>query len=196
MLTELPVQVSDRQGYRTATDLDVLAVRLPHAAELVPAKRAHALDLLLGQDPLLENGPSRTEVIIAEVKRGHASINEGYHDRDVLRFALRRTGCCVMEMLEEHAEALARNGVVRTTSESGHPCRVRIASFAGQPVNLPGGVLSIGLAHCLQFVRERLDRYEPQLRGAYFRDPVLNLLGLVDTLSASPETTKEIAHAS
>src|SRR5512132_2323694 len=81
VLTELPVQVGDRQGYRTATDVDLLAVRLPHAADLVPAKRAHSLDLLLGQDPALENDPSRTEVLIAEVKRGNAKINQGYHDR-------------------------------------------------------------------------------------------------------------------
>ena len=196
MLTELPVQVADRQGYRTATDLDVLAVRLPHAAELVPAKRAHVLDLLLGQDPRLENDPWRTEVLIAEVKRGHASINEGFHDPDVLRFALRRTGCCPTDMLEAHAETLARSGVVQTTTPTGHPCRIRIASFAGQAVTLPGGVLSIGLAHCVDFIRERLDRYEPQLRGAYFRDPVLNLLGLVDALSVATDTAKESVHAS
>ena len=131
VLTELPVQVADRQGYRTATDVDVLAVRLPHAAELVLARRAHA------------------------------QINAGYHDRDVLRFALRRTGCCALEMLEADAETLARSGVVTTTTVTGHPCRIRIASFAGQPVVLRGGELSIGLAHCTAFIRERLDRYGP-----------------------------------
>ena len=196
VLTELPVQVADRQGYRTATDVDVLAVRLPHAAELVPARRAHALDLLLGQDPILAIDPARTEVLVAEVKRGRATINAGYHDRDVLRFALRRTGCCAVEMLEAHAETLARSGVVTTATPTGHPCRIRIASFAGQPVALRGGELSIGLAHCTAFIRERLDRYGPQLRGAYFRDPVLNLLGLVDALSADRPRTKESEHAS
>lgn len=196
VLTELPVQVADRQGYRTATDLDVLAVRLPHAAELVPGARARAHDLLLGQDRLLETDPWRTEVLIAEVKRGRAQINAGYYDPDVLRFALRRTGCCSTEMLDTHVASLVQRGAVETKSADGHPCRIRIASFAGQPVNLPGGVLSIALAHCVEFIRERLDRYEPQLRGAYFRDPVLNLLGLVDALAAAPEMAKEIVHAS
>jgi hypothetical protein len=198
VLTELPVQVADRQGYRTATDLDVLAVRLPHAAELVPSKGAHARDLLLGQDPTLETDPSRTEVLIAEVKRGRGQINEGYHDTDVLRFALRRTGCCPMEMLDTHAAVLARGGVVETITEAGQRCRIRIASFAGEPAPLARGVLAIGLTHCVQFIRERLARYETQLRGAYFRDPVLNLLGLVDVLSAVPEmkAEKESAHAS
>lgn len=197
VLTELPVQVADRHGYRTATDLDVLAVRLPHAAELVPAVRAHARDMLLGQDPLLETDPSRTEVLIAEVKRGRAQINEGYHDPEVLRFALRRTGCCPTEMLDVHAAALGRNGVIETETSDGHPCRIRIASFAGHPIPLPAGVLSIGLAHCVAFIRDRLDRYEPQLRGAYFRDPVLNLLGLVDGLfAAAQQHEKESVHAS
>ena len=197
VLTELPVQVADRHGYRSATDLDVLAVRLPHAAELVPGARARAHDLLLGQDPVLDTDPWRTEVLIAEVKRGRAQINEGYNEPEVLRFALRRTGCCPAEMLDAHVARLALSGAVETTTAAGHPCRIRIASFAGQPAPLAGGVLSIGLPHCLAFVRGRLERYQPQLRGAYFRDPVLNLLGLVDALSTAPKVEKkESVHAS
>jgi len=51
-------------------------------------------------------------------------------------------------------------------------------------------------AHCLAFVRARLQTYRAQLRGAYFRDPVLNLLGLVDALATVPNNEKEIVHAS
>lgn len=183
VLTELPVQVAERHGYRTATDLDLLAVRLPHAAELVPGHRAHARDLLLGQDERLDVDPSRTDILVAEVKRGRARLNEGARDLDVLRFALRRTGCCPPATIDDHAAALARAGSIETWTDAGHRCRVRLASFAGQPAAMPG-VLSVGLAECLSFVRERLERYRPQLRGAYFRDPVLNLLGLVDELGA------------
>ena len=42
---------------------------------------------------------------------------------------------------------------------------------------------------------ERLDTYRAQLRGAYFRDPVLNLLGLVDALATVPNNEKEMVHA-
>ena len=184
VLTELPVQVGDRHGYRTATDLDVLAVRLPHAAELLPSTHAHARDVLLGQDPALETDQWRTEVLIAEVKRGRGRINEGYHDIDVLRFALRRTGCCTTDMIDTHAATLARSGWVETATASGHPCRIRLASFAGSTVPATGA-LTMNLGHCVAFIRQRLDRYERQLRGAYFRDPVVNLLGLVDAVSAS-----------
>lgn len=193
-LTELPVQLAERQGYRTATDVDVLAVRLPHAAETVPSKRPHTLDLLLGQDPVLENDQSRTEVLVVEVKRGHGAINRSLHDPAVLRFALRRTGCCPTEMIEAHAVTLAREGALETSSPAGHPCRIRIAAFAAEPVALPG-VLCIGLGHCLEFIRDRLGRYEDELRGAYFRDPVLNLVGLVDSLSPTTEVMKETLHA-
>jgi hypothetical protein len=198
VLTELPVQVAGRRGYRTATDIDALAVRLPHAAELVPGHRAHARDLLFGQDPLLETDPDRTEILVAEVKRGRARINDGYFDADVLRFALRRTGCCPTEMIDTNAYALARAGVVETRMASGHRCRVRLASFAGEPGPLRLGVLNVGLDHCVAFIRERLETYREQLRGAYFRDPVINLLGLVDSPAApSPmaRADKERIHA-
>lgn len=194
VLSELPVQVADRHGYRTATDLDLLAVRLPHAAELVPGRDAHVRDLLLGQDPLLATDPRRTEILVAEVKRGHARINEGYHDADVLRFALRRTGCCPPQTIDAHAKALAREGSIETRTADGHPCRIRLASFAGEPAPL-GRVVSLGLDHCLDFIRARFDTYRAQLRGAYFRDPVLNLLGLIDTVASERATEKELAHA-
>lgn len=192
VLTELPVQVAEHQGYRTATDLDVLAIRLPHGAELIPSPRSHLRDLFLGQDPLLDTDAMRTEVLICEVKRGKAAVNDGYRDADVLRFALHRTGCCPPELIEQHAAALARAGTIETRAADGHPCRIRLACFSGQTGSVGGGVLCVDLAHCLAFIRGRLDRYETQLRGAYFRDPVLNLLGLIDAL---PERKKESVHA-
>ena len=195
VLTELPVQVAERQAYRTATDLDLLAVRLPHAAEVIPGRSAHARDLLLGQDPRLETDPGRTEILIAEVKRGRGRINEGYHEPAVLRFALRRTGCCPSDMIDGHVAALAHRGSIETRTAEGHPCRIRLASFAGEPAPVPGG-LSVDLAHCVAFIRERLDRYRGPLRGAYFRDPVLNLLGLIDLLATVSNDEKEMVHAS
>lgn len=194
VLTELPVQVADRHGYRTATDLDLLAVRLPHAAELVPGRHAHARDLLLGQDPLLATDPERTEILVAEVKRGRARINDGYRDVEVLRFALRRTGCCPPETIDAHASTLARDGSLETRTADGHLCRVRLASFAGEPAAL-GRVVSVGLDHCLGFIRARSATYRAQLRGAYFRDPVLNLLGLIDALAPEGAGEKELVHA-
>ena len=129
------------------------------------------------------------------MKRGRGRINEGYHDPAVLRFALRRTGCCPPEMIDAHAAALARDGSIETRTADGHPCRIRLASFAGMPASVSGGVLGVGLAHCLAFIRERLDTYREQLRGAYFRDPVLNLLGLVDAVATVPRNEKEMVHA-
>ena len=184
VLTELPVQVAEASGYRTATDLDVLAVRLPHAAELVPAATSRAHDLLLGQDPTLGTDPARIEVLVVEVKRGRGQLNAGYRDADVLRFALRRAGCCPLEMIEAHARDLARAGVIETVTTSGHRCRVRLACSSGAPVPLPAGVLPIDLGHCLAFIQARLMRYATPLRGAYFRDPVLNLLGLIGAIES------------
>ena len=199
VLTELPVQVGEGYGFRTATDIDLLAVRLPHAAELVPGHRAHARDLLLGQDGILDNDPDRIEVLLGEVKRGRAQINAGYFDPAVLRFALRRAGCCPPAEIDANAAALARLGEIQTRTTAGHACRVRLASFAGQPVPLrPAGVLSVGLDHCVAFIRERLDTYREPLRGAYFRDPVLNLLGLVDSVvqrTQQVEKEGEAVHA-
>ena len=189
------MQVTERHGYRTATDLDVLAVRLPHAAELVPGRHAHARDVLLSQDARLDIDPDHTDILIAEVKRGRAKINEGYHDPEVLRFALRRTGCCPPEMIDVHTSTLARVGSLATRTADGHRCRIRIATFAGESTPLAGGILNLGLAHCLAFIRERLAAYDAQLRGAYFRDPVINLLGRIDALTPDIANEKELIHA-
>jgi hypothetical protein len=143
----------------------------------------------------LGTDPGHTEILVAEVKRGRARINDGYHDADVLRFALRRTGCCPPETIDAHASALAREGSIETRTADGHPCRIRLASFAGESASLSGGVLCVGLDHCLEFIRGRFDMYRAQLRGAYFRDPVLNLLGLIHTLAPERASEKELLHA-
>jgi hypothetical protein len=77
VLTEMPVQVAERHMYRTATHLDLLAVRLPQAAEVIPGWSAHARDLLLGRDRLLKMDPAQTEILVAEVKRGRGGSTRG-----------------------------------------------------------------------------------------------------------------------
>jgi hypothetical protein len=99
-------------------------------------------------------------------------------------------------MIDVHVAALARSGSIETRPADEHPCRIRLASFAGEPTPLRGEGLSVGLAHCLDFIRERLETYRAQLRGAYFRDSVLNLHGLVDALATVPNSEKEMVHAS
>lgn len=52
-----------------------------------------------------------------------------------------------------------------------------------------------GYRTATDFIRARFGAYRAQLRGAYFRDPVLNLLGLIDALAPERAGEKELLHA-
>lgn len=195
VLSELPVQVEDGE-FRTATDIDLLAIRLPHAAETVPRAGSGPYDLLLGEDRALDLLPGVTDIILGEVKRGRAHLNRALRDPRVLRFALRRTGCCHPADIADHAIALVRRGEIATAMRDGHGCRVRLASFAGHDrAALPQRTLVVPLARCAAFIRERLRAYRAALRGAYFEDPAINLLALLEDLEHGAEPVAREASA-
>src|SRR5512141_2796091 len=77
---EQPVLIGEGKPYRyhTATDIDILAVRFPNAAVVVPRAFGQVDDdLLLGVDPILELEKAAVDVLIGEVKSGRPRLNEG-----------------------------------------------------------------------------------------------------------------------
>ncbi len=189
-VTEYQVQhpVPGQPGrYETATDLDILAIRLPWAAETVlrhpQGPGEERCEVLLASDPALDLIPDLTDVLIGEVKEGAAAFNRPLRTPEVLYAALRRVGCCPEEHIAEAALALLNYGQFRLQHRPGLACRIRLASFAGRvdPAHRPDG-LAITLGHMLRFIQQRLIAYRPVLRSAHFGDPLLNLLKLMEKL--------------
>lgn len=188
--TEYQVQhpVPGQPGkYETATDLDILAIRLPWAAETVlrhPARPGESrCEVLLADDPALAPVPDLPDVLIGEVKEGAAELNRRLKTSDVLHAALRRLGCCPEEHIADAAAVLLQRGEVILRPPRGAACRVRLVSFCGYvDEERAPGVLTITLGHMLRFIQDRLTAYRSVLRSAQFGDPLLNFIKLVEKL--------------
>ena len=176
VLAELPVRAADDHGYHDVTDLDVIAVRFPHPARA--AGRVGApLDLFLGLDPRLAAFVDGMDVVIGEVKEGHARLNPSLRRTGTVAFALRRVGCCPEPEVESEASRIVKTGVGAMTMAGGLPCRVRLVEFAGHSTADERGVLTMPLRHYAAFITRRLSE-TGAAQGAQFKDPVLGLFEL------------------
>jgi hypothetical protein len=182
VLAELPVRAADDYGYHDVTDLDVIAVRFPHPPRA--ASRVNApLDLFLGLDPRLDTFEDGVDVVIGEVKVGHARLNPSLRRAGTVAFALRRVGCCPESEVESEASRIVNTGGADMTMAGGLPCRVRLVAFAGSGMADERGVLTVPLRHCAAFIARRLSETSVA-PGAQFKDPVLGLFALQAKLGA------------
>lgn len=119
-VTEFQVQQPSGQlgRFETATDLDIVAVRLPHAAATVlrhrPRPGEPRCEILLADDPALGASRTTADVLIGEVKEGAGEINRGLLKTEVLRSALRR--CSLPSSRRRRGW---RNGSARAWSTGG-----------------------------------------------------------------------------
>lgn len=113
-VTEYPlVEASKYGGYRTATDLDILAFRFPGAGKLASMKSQPATTggsvISYVPDPALGCDPQQADMLIGEVKEGRAELNSAAHDPAVLQAALTRFGCCGADPVGMVVEALPQS---------------------------------------------------------------------------------------
>jgi hypothetical protein len=176
-VSEFPVVEADESGsYRTATDLDILAIRFPSAGLLPPSvhenlrartDRTGVLDSALG---ILADQP---DMIIGEVKEGRAILNEAATDPAVLQAVLVRFGCCAPAEAAELAQRILQTG--QAVLPIGH--RVRLVAFGA----LPGGggrpphdVILLG--HALAYLQSYVERHWEVLRHTDNKDPAFGFL--------------------
>lgn len=173
-VTEYPIIALRGDGqYRTATDLDVLAFRFPHAGRLVPGKRAGRDEDNFEVDAALSVSADHADMLIGEVKEGRAQLNEAASDPAVLRAVLAGFGCCSRAEAPRIAEALIRDGTA--VLPSGH--RVRTAIFASIVEGAASSHrLIISLSHILRFLRGYIDEHWEVLRHSDTKDPALGFL--------------------
>jgi hypothetical protein len=194
---EYPIMAAaGRNGFRTLTDIDILAFRFPAgvpisltreeqppvipiapaaAAPGVPGARAtrslpQGLDLA-DLDPGLGIPADRIDLIIGEVKEGRVGINSGARQPDVLKAVIDRFGHSIDK--ERLVSELLDTGTV--IMPSGY--QVRFIAFGAFP---PGEKVPpcriISLGHVLRFLQDYVRRHWGMLRHCQFKDPAFGFL--------------------
>ena len=179
-VTDYPIIEEVHEGqYRSVTDVDILAIRLPGAGRIIPQKgrgRSHdeRMEVL---DPALGLSNKRIDMIIGEVKEGEAELNRGARDPAVLRGALTRFGAIRPDETEVIVSELLSRGKV--TSDSGP--RVRLFAF-GSTRGRDGGrrYEVITLRHIVEFLEALVRQNWKAMRHAQFKDPAVNLLVVLE----------------
>lgn len=182
---EQPVLVGQGKPYRyhTATDVDILAVRFPNAAVVVPREYgAVEDDLHLEIDDVLELQEDTVDVLIGEVKSGKPRLNEGLRDPDVLYATLRRVDPGFDAPIHETIQHLIRNGEAMCKS-SGKKWRFRLVAFGeGQPALEGGPYMVVQMRHVARFLLQTMREHHQVWKDAQFGDPVLDLLHMFDKM--------------
>lgn len=181
-VAEFPVVETRRRGkyrdLRTLTDIDIMAFRFPRARRLVPAHGAGgAGDVETSAlDPALGAPPDRGDMIIGEVKEGHAELNAGATDPAVLRAALARFGCCTDNEAALAARELMRKGHVLLPH--GHSARLVAFGSTTPPGSDSRGapVHCVALPHVFDYLRTYVATNWRVMKTAGTKDPALGWL--------------------
>jgi hypothetical protein len=162
---------TSRNGFRTITDIDILAFRFPSGEPLArhARKAPKGLDVS-GLDPGLGVPPDAVDMIIGEVKEGRVGINTGIRDPDVLKTVVSRFG------------ELDATGVVQQLLATGAAVipptfSVRLIAFGSFP---PGSEVPpcriISLGHVLSFLQAYVRKHWHMLRHLQFKDSAFGFL--------------------
>ena len=168
------IAAAGRNGFRTITDIDILAFRFPSGL-LTPqrlGRRApRGLDVS-DVDPGLGVTADAIDMVIGEVKEGRVGINSGVRDPEVLQAVISRLGDPSEDGARVVDDLLGRG---TATLPSGFVVRlVAFGSFPpGSPVP-PCRIISLG--HVLDFLQAYVRRHWNMLRHLQFKDPAFGFL--------------------
>ena len=174
-VTEYPVvEAVTHGGYRTATDLDVLAFRFSGAAHPIPASRqtSNVADV----DPILDIMPGEADMLVGEVKEGRAELNQAATDHGVLAAALTRFGCCQRDTVDATVNQLIRSGETRLP----HGHRVRLFAFGSLRPMAARHFQVLLHGHIFAFLRAYIRRHWARLQASDTKDPGLSFLMMLE----------------
>ncbi len=176
-LSEFEVQRRDHEGrYKTVTDVDVMAIRMPAAAFVGDLHRTDNCELLELHDPVLALEPDTIDVIIGEVKQGPAELNPGIKDHAVLHSMLRRLEWLYATELETVVRKLQQYEVHRSPARGGGMIRTRIVAFGR---SRESSECIISLSHIVTTLLRFFEEHEEALRPVQFREPAPAFLRLL-----------------
>jgi hypothetical protein len=183
-LSEFEVQRRGEDGqYKTITDVDIMAIRMPGEVYLSdPHEDCH---LLLIDDPVLGLEDDAIDVIIGEVKQGHAELNPGIKNHVVLHSMLRRVGWAYEEPLETVVDGLQDNMIHYSPGRSNGRVRTRLVAFGRSDQN---DLHTISLTHVVKTMLRFFEEHEDAFRPIQFKEPAPAFLRLL--LKAGFDITK------
>jgi hypothetical protein len=173
---ESPIIASaGRRGFRTITDIDVLAFRFPSgldAARAMPVRQRAPRGLDTSElDPGLGVTPDLIDVIVGEVKEGRVGINNGARDPEVLKTVISRLG---QTGEEDRAVAdLLQSGVARV----GSGVVIRFIAFGAFPPGAPVPPCRIiSLGHVVDYLQDYVRKHYSMLRHLQLKDPAFGFM--------------------
>ena len=172
-VTEYPVIELLASGeYRSVTDVDVLALRIPGAG-----RGADGETPMIACDPALDVDEERIDMIIAEVKEGKAELNSAARDPNVLRAALRRFGYIEDDTLKDLIEQLLDDGQAFLPDGP----RIRLCAFGGRPP-YRGDVPYHWMLHgdLTDYMHETLTEHWTAAQSIQSKDPALSFIMLME----------------
>src|SRR5688500_4847587 len=138
---EQPILIGEGKPYRyhTATDVDILAVRFPNAAVVVPRLYGKVDDdLHLDIDPVLDLEKDTVDVIIGKENTGRHRLNDRLFVLNVLYAMLLGYDPGFDVPLEDTIVQFIRHGEARCRS-AGKKWRLRLTAYGEGSPGLDGG---------------------------------------------------------
>jgi hypothetical protein len=174
-LSEFEVQKRAEDGqFRTITDVDIMGIRMP--GEIFLGDPHDDCNLLLIEDPVLSLEPDAIDVIIGEVKQGHAELNPGIRDHIVLHSMLRRVGWAYEEPLENVVTGLQERSLHYSPGRSNGRVRTRLVAFGRSDHN---DMHTISLSHMVGTMLRFFEEHEDAFRPIQFKEPAPAFLRLL-----------------
>jgi hypothetical protein len=176
-LSEFEVQRRDSKGgFKTVTDIDIMAMRMPGDVYLGDPHTERDAELLLIDDPALELEPDCVDVIIGEVKQGTAELNPGIKDHAVLHSMLRRIEWIYDEPLEMVVDSLQRDLIHWSPARGDGRIRTRLVAFGRADTS---NLNIVSLSHVVTTMLGFFEDHEAAFRPIQFREPAPAFLRLL-----------------
>ena len=171
------IAAAGRNGFRTLTDIDVLAFRFPTGLPSPARRRASARRAALDMsdvDPGLGVPPDSIDMVIGEVKEGRVGINSGARDPEVLKTVISRLGDSTRRQRCASSPTCSTHGSATLAVRLHRSASIAFGSFPpGAPVP-PCRIISLG--HVLDFLQRYVRKHWNVLRHLQFKDPAFGFL--------------------
>lgn len=178
LITDQELHIREPAGFRTLTDIDIIALRPPSASGPAHHQLGQGVEeclIVTDVDPALDIDTGRFDVIIGEVKTAAAEINPALLTPGALHASLRRTGELYGTHFDQIVDELIGDGSSITPT-----ARARVVVFAGHGHVGRGATIHFG--NMARFIRNHLHAHHDLYRATRFSDPVIALLALFEKL--------------